>query len=45
MNKKEHGLHTNWYENGQKKSEGTFKDGEMISSSRKWWNKDGSVKK
>jgi len=31
-----------WYENGQKKMEKTFKDGELISS--KEWNIDGSVK-
>ena len=31
-----------WYENGQKNSEGTFKDGNLIS--KKEWNEDGSVK-
>ncbi len=36
------GLHIEWYENGQKKYERTFKDGELISS--KIWNEDGSVK-
>ena len=30
------------YENGQKKWEGTYKDGKLISE--KNWNKDGSVK-
>ena len=35
-------LYTEWYENGQMKFEGTFKDGKLISS--KEWNKDGSVK-
>ena len=37
------GLYTNWYENGQKSFEGTYKDGELIS--KKYWNEDGSVKK
>ena len=32
-----------WYENGQKKSETTFKDGKVLFS--KEWNEDGSVKK
>ena len=36
------GLYTNWYENGQKSFEGTYKDGELISE--KYWNEDGSVK-
>jgi len=36
------GLYTNWYENGQKESEGTYEDGELISE--KYWNEDGSVK-
>ena len=36
------GLHTSWYENGQKEIEETFKDGYVIS--KKFWNKDGSVK-
>ena len=40
-NGKLNGLWTGWDENGQKKEEGTFKDGELISS--KEWNKDGSV--
>ena len=35
-------LYTEWYENGQMKFEGTFKDGKLISS--KVWNEDGSVK-
>ena len=35
-------LYTEWYENGQMKFEGTFKDGKLISS--KEWNEDGSVK-
>ena len=33
---------TKWYGNGQKSYEGTYKDGEVIS--KKFWNKDGSVK-
>ena len=40
-NGKKDGLWTSWYENGQKKEEVTFKDGEMIS--KKYWNEDGSV--
>jgi len=36
------GLYTNWYENGQKRDELTYKDGELISE--KYWNEDGSVK-
>ena len=36
------GLYTNWYENGQKKDELTYKDGKLISE--KYWNEDGSVK-
>ena len=36
------GLYTNWYENGQKSLEGTYKDGEIIS--KKQWNEDGSIK-
>ena len=35
-------LSTEWYENGQKKVESTYKDGEIISE--KYWNEDGSVK-
>ena len=42
MKKARDGLYTEWYENGQKKWEMTFKDGEMISGKK--WNKDGSVK-
>ena len=36
------GLYTNWYENGQKRFEGAYEDGELISE--KYWNEDGSVK-
>ena len=36
------GLVTEWWENGQKKSEVTYKDEKRISS--KEWNEDGSVK-
>ena len=36
------GLYTNWYENGQKRFEVTYEDGELISE--KYWNEDGSVK-
>ena len=36
------GLYTNWYDNGQKRDELTYKDGEMISGKK--WNEDGSVK-
>jgi antitoxin component YwqK of YwqJK toxin-antitoxin module len=35
------GLVTSWYENGQKKIEGTWKDGKLISFKK--WNEDGSV--
>ena len=31
-----------YYENRQKESEGTYKDGKLISENR--WNEDGSVK-
>ncbi len=40
-NGKKDGLWTWWFENGQKKSEPIWKDGEFISS--KSWNEDGSV--
>jgi antitoxin component YwqK of YwqJK toxin-antitoxin module len=44
MNEKiKDGLHTEWYENGQKKVEETYKDGKEISF--KMWNSDGSVYK
>ena len=33
------GLQTSWHENGQKQSEGIFKDGELISG--KYWNSKG----
>ena len=33
------GKWTFWYENGQKRSETTFKDGELISG--KCWDEDG----
>ena len=36
------GLSTEWYDNGQKKSEAIYKDGKEISS--KEWNEDGSPK-
>ena len=35
------GLLIDWNKNGQKKSEGTYKDGKEIS--KKEWNEDGSV--
>ena len=35
-------LHTDFYEDGQKKFEGFFKDGKKTSV--KEWNEDGSVK-
>jgi antitoxin component YwqK of YwqJK toxin-antitoxin module len=35
--KKEDGLHTEWYENGQKKSEGTFKDGKGDGLYTSWY--------
>jgi|TARA_B110000263_G_scaffold66809_1_gene57753 antitoxin component YwqK of YwqJK toxin-antitoxin module len=40
MNK--NGIHTEFYENGQKDFEGTFKDGEIIFN--KCWNEDGNEK-
>ena len=44
MNEKiKDGLHTKWYENGQKQLEGTWKDGNIVSY--KEWNEDGSVRK
>ena len=43
MSGKEDGKHTEWYKNGQKRDELTYKDGELISE--KYWNEDGSVKK
>ena len=36
------GLYKDWYENGQKRFEGNYEDGELISE--KYWNEDGSVK-
>ncbi len=36
------GIKTEWYDNGQKSSEETYKNGKWISSKR--WNEDGSVK-
>ena len=41
-NGKGDGLWNEWYENGQKKYEGNWKDSKMIS--KKEWNEDGSVK-
>ena len=35
-------LETNWYENGNKKYEKTFKDGKQVSI--KEWNEDGFLK-
>ena len=37
---KEDGLHTDWHDNGQKVYEGTYKDGEKISS--KCWDENGN---
>ena len=39
---KKEGKWTHWYENGQKKWEGTFKDGEMIKET--YWDEDGNKK-
>ena len=36
------GLHTEWFDNGQKKEEVTIKDGKWVS--KKEWNEDGSVR-
>jgi len=37
------GLATSWYENGQKQTETTYKDGESVSQ-RSWPSKDGEEK-
>jgi len=37
---KKDGLWNEWYENGQKKGRGTFKDGETIS--QECWDEDGN---
>ena len=39
---KEEGLETDWYKNGQKREETTYKDGKEISEQE--WNDDGSLK-
>jgi len=45
MNEKiKDGLYTEWYENGQKDYEQTYKDGRYVLGSTKVWNEDGSVK-
>ena len=45
MNEKiKDGLHTEWYENGQKDYEQTYKDGRYVLGSTKVWNEDGSLK-
>ena len=38
---KEDGLYTEWYENGQKQCEGTYKDGELIEKIE--WDEDGDL--
>ena len=38
----DNGLYTSWNENGQKREESTWKDGNFISA--KVWNEDGSLK-
>jgi antitoxin component YwqK of YwqJK toxin-antitoxin module len=44
MNEKiKDGLHTEWYENGKKKLEGTFKDGKLNGLSTTWYG-DGQKK-
>ena len=42
INGRPHGLRTEWYENGQKKEEGNFINGEQQG---RWtyYNKDGSL--
>ena len=38
MNEKiKDGLHTEWYENGQKKEEGTWKDGKIDGLGTEWY--------
>ena len=32
------GLKTEWYENGQKKNEGTYKNGEIFQVLNRWMN-------
>ena len=41
---KKDGLWTDWYEDGQKKMEGTYKDGRLVGK-RTDYNRDGSVRK
>ena len=39
MNEKiKDGLHTEWYENGKKKFEGTFKDGKPVGLLTNWFD-------
>ena len=40
MDAKLNGLHTSWYENGQKESEGTYKNG-TPDGKRTWWYENG----
>jgi hypothetical protein len=40
---KQHGLSTEWYESGKKKSEGSFKDNEKQGLYR-WWHENGKKK-
>ena len=42
-NGKRYGLNTDWYENGQKENEVTYKYGEIVKVIG-MWNKNGSVK-
>ncbi|MGY8752039.1 MAG: hypothetical protein ACKVKJ_08420 [Fidelibacterota bacterium] len=37
---KKNGIHTEYYENGEKKFEGTYSDGRKLSVEE--WNEDGS---
>ena len=41
INGEKDGKWTEWYENGQKWSEATLKDGELIEST--YWDEDGNV--
>ena len=36
---KKNGIHTEFYENGEKKSDGTFKDGELDGLRTEWYGK------
>ena len=41
LNGNEEGLSINWHENGKKRHQGTYKDGEPVEGSLKFWNSKG----